>query len=93
MCEFYQVDLEMSFVEQDDVMHILQKYSLDVAKKFASQKTLKFGNKMPRISYQDAMDDYGIDRPDLRFGMKISDLTEVFTGSGFGVFGKTIASG
>jgi aspartyl-tRNA synthetase len=79
MCEFYQVDLEMSFVEQEDVMHVLQQYSLDVAKNFAAHKTLKFGDDMPRISYQDAMNNYGIDRPDLRFDMKISDLTDIFT--------------
>ncbi len=93
MCEFYQVDLEMSFVEQEDVMAVLQWYSLAVAKEFAPQKKRTFGDDFPRISYRDAMDYYGIDRPDLRFDMKIADLTETFSHSGFGVFKNSIADG
>lgn len=90
MCEFYQVDIEMSFVEQEDVLDLLKAYSLDVAKHMTPHKTLKFGDEFPRISYHDAMNQYGIDRPDLRFGMKIVDVSELVKDSEFGVFSWTI---
>lgn len=93
MCEFYQIDLEMSFVEQEDVMKILQDFSLDVVKTLAPHKKLLFGDDFPRISYQEAMDSYGIDRPDLRFGMKIVDLTETLAQSEFKFFKETVADG
>lgn len=80
--EFTQVDIEMSFVEQDDVMAQLEDVLADA---FA-----KVGVEMPtplrRISYWDAMDTYGSDKPDTRFGMELVDLTDVFAGSAFKVF-------
>jgi len=80
--EFTQVDIEMSFVEQDDVMAQLEDV---LAAAFA-----KMGVEMPcplrRISYWDAMDTYGSDKPDTRFGMELVDLTDVFATSAFKVF-------
>lgn len=80
--EFTQVDIEMSFVEQDDVMAQLEDV---LAAAFA-----KMGVEMPcplrRISYWDAMDTYGSDKPDTRFGMELVDLTDVFAASAFKVF-------
>jgi len=93
MCEFYQIDLEMSFVEQEDVLHVLTSYTLETIKTLTPHKKLTFGDELPRISYQQAMDEYGIDRPDLRFGMKIVDLTSVVSGCGFGVFNDAVAGG
>ena len=83
MCEFYQIDLEMSFVEQEDVLRVLKSYTLEVIQSLTPHKTLKFGQELPRLSYQQAMDEYGIDRPDLRFGMKIVDLTTILAGCEF----------
>ena len=92
MCEFYQVDLEMSFVEQEDVLQVLKWYALDTVAALTPHKKLKFGTELPRISYKDAMDNYGIDRPDLRFDMKIIDLTAELTSCGFSVFTDAIAA-
>ena len=80
--EFTQVDIEMSFVDQDDVMGALEDVLSDA---FA-----KVGVDMPtplrRISYWDAMDTYGSDKPDTRYGMHLVDMTDVFRGSSFKVF-------
>lgn len=80
--EFTQVDIEMSFVEQDDVMSQLEDVLADA---FA-----RVGVEMPtplrRISYWDAMDTYGSDKPDTRYGMELVDLTDVFASSAFKVF-------
>ncbi len=92
MCEFYQVDLEMSFIEQEDVLEVLKSYALDTVKNLTPEKTIKFGTQLPRISYKDAMDQYGIDRPDLRFDMKIIDLTSELTDCGFSVFTDAISA-
>ncbi len=80
--EFTQVDIEMSFVEQDDVMGALEDVLADA---FA-----KVGVEMPtplrRLSYWDAMDTYGIDKPDTRIGMELHDVTSIFKESGFKLF-------
>jgi aspartyl-tRNA synthetase len=93
MCEFYQIDLEMSFVEQEDVLQVLKKYSLDLVHKLTPHKTLKFGDQFPKISYYDAMDKYGIDRPDLRFDMQMINISDIVANSEFGVFKNTVAEG
>lgn len=93
MCEFYQIDLEMSFVEQEDVLQVLKSYTLEAIQALTPHKTLKYGQELPRLSYQQAMDEYGIDRPDLRFGMKIVDLTAAVADCEFWVFSTTIAGG
>ncbi len=80
--EFTQVDIEMSFVKQDDVMSALEEVLSDA---FA-----KMGVEMPtplrRIDYWDAMDTYGVDKPDTRYGMHLVDVTDIFTESKFKVF-------
>ena len=75
--EFYQLDLEMSFVEQEDVFNIVEKLFVCTFKKFSKKKLLF--NKFPRISYREAMLKYGTDKPDLRNPLIISDITEVFS--------------
>ncbi len=75
--EFYQLDLEMSFVEQDDVFKVVEKLMINLFKEF-SKKKMKYKN-FPKISYKESMLKYGTDKPDLRNPLIISDLTEIFT--------------
>jgi len=90
-CEFYQVDLEMSFVEQEDVLQLLEAYSRAVTAAVVPEKRIT--TDFPRITYKDAMDTYGSDRPDIRFGMHLIDLSEVVAGCEFGVFANAIKDG
>ncbi len=80
--EFTQVDIEMSFVEQDDVMGALE----DVLSSAFAQMGVEMPTPLRRMSYWDAMDTYGSDKPDTRYGMKLVDLTDVFATSAFKVF-------
>jgi len=91
--EFYQLDLEMSFVEQDDVFKVVEKLMINLFKKF-SKKKLKY-EKFPKISYQESMVMYGTDKPDLRNPLIISDLTKIFTREdvNFEIFKKLVKSG
>ena len=74
--EFYQLDIEMSFVEQEDVFKIVEGLFLNLFKKFSSKKLLH--EKFPRITYNEAMLKYGSDKPDLRNPLIISDITQIF---------------
>ena len=74
-CEFYQIDCEMSFVEQDDVFKVVESYIRDVVK-WVSNKEIP--ESFYTMTYDEAMDNYGSDKPDLRFGMKFVDLTDIF---------------
>jgi len=91
--EFYQLDLEMSFVEQEDVFNVVEKLMINLFKKFSSKKFLN--NKFPRISYEEAMLKYGTDKPDLRNPLLIYDLTTIFTREDvkFDIFKKLVKSG
>lgn len=92
--EFYQLDLEMSFVESgEEVRREVEPLMRQLATDFAGKKLLDLsglavgdGSPIPRISYRDAMETYGSDKPDLRFGMELIELTDVFTNTEFGVF-------
>ena len=92
--EFYQLDLEMSFVEDgEEVRQEVEPLMRQLATDFAGKKLLDLsdlpvgdGSPIPRISYRDAMEAYGSDKPDLRFGMKLIELTDVFASTEFGVF-------
>ena len=91
--EFYQLDLEMSFVEQEDVFQVVEKLMVNVFKNFSSKKLQQ--EEFPRICYQDAMLKYGTDKPDLRNPLLINDLTKVFTRNDvtFDIFKKLVNSG
>ena len=91
--EFYQLDIEMSFVEQDDIFQIVEKLINSLFKKFSKNKILY--QKFPKISYSDAMLKYGTDKPDLRNPLLISDLTNIFNREDvkFEIFKKLIKSG
>lgn len=89
--EFYQLDIEMSFVEQEDVFSTIEPVLYNVFQKFSDKQVFQY--PFPRITYDDAMLKYGIDKPDLRNPIIISDVTEVFDGSDFSIFAKSIANG
>ena len=92
--EFYQLDLEMSFVEDgEEVRQEVEPLMRQLATEFAGKKLLDLSglavgdsSPIPRISYRDAMETYGSDKPDLRFGMELIELTDVFADTEFGVF-------
>ncbi len=92
--EFYQLDLEMSFVEDgEEVRQEVEPLMRQLVTDFAGKKLLDLsdlsvgdGQPIPRISYRDAMETYGSDKPDLRFGMELIELTDVFANTEFGVF-------
>jgi len=81
--EFTQIDCEMSFVEQEDILNTFENLAKHL---FYEIKGITFNEKFPRISYQDAMKYYGSDKPDLRFDMKFVNLTDTVQGKGFKVF-------
>ncbi len=91
--EFYQLDLEMSFVEQEDVFNVVEKLMLSLFKKFSSKKISK--ERFPRITYEEAMLKYGTDKPDLRNPLIIHELTNLFTREDvkFDIFKKLVKSG
>lgn len=80
--EFTQIDCEMSFVEQEDVLNMFEGLAKHL---FKEVKGLEFGN-FPRMTWHDAMRFYGSDKPDIRFGMKFVELNDVVKGHGFGLF-------
>ncbi|MCE1235738.1 MAG: aspartate--tRNA ligase [Hyphomicrobiales bacterium] len=88
--EFYQLDLEMSFVTQDDLFATMEPVILDTFAKFAGEKTVRA--EVPRIPYDVAMRKYGTDKPDLRNPIEMQAVTEHFAGSGFKVFAGMIAA-
>lgn len=87
--EFTQVDIEMSFVEQEDVLHMMEEVMQEVMHEAGQD----LPTPMPRISYKDAMERFGSDRPDTRFGLELVDVSSVFTASTFKVFAGALASG
>ena len=88
--EFYQLDLEMSFVEQDDVFAAVEPVIGGVFEEFTDQQVI---TPFRRITFADAMLKYGTDKPDLRIPIEISDVTETFRGSGFSIFANAIEKG
>ena len=91
--EFYQLDLEMSFVEQEDIFNVVEKLMVNTFKNFSTKK-LMF-DKFPKISYKEAMLKYGTDKPDLRNPLIVNDITEIFTREdvSFEIFKKLVKSG
>ena len=91
--EFYQLDLEMSFVEQQDVFNVVETLLVNTFKKFSDKKLMY--DQFPKISYSDSMLKYGSDKPDLRNPLIINDITEIFTRDdvSFEIFKKLVKSG
>lgn len=85
--EFSQIDMEMSFVDQDDIMAVNEKLAQNIWKKF---RGVDIG-PIPRMSYYEAMNRFGNDKPDVRFGLELQDLTEICQNTGFKVFDDVLA--
>ncbi len=89
--EFTQLDLEMSFVDRDDVMGIIERLYTSIIEQVSPKKLLF--KPFPRLSYQDVMDRFGTDRPDLRFGLELANISDIVARSDYRVFSETVASG
>lgn len=88
--EFTQLDMEMSFIHQEDIMDLVERLAKKVFKDVTGEEKLE---KFDRITYDYAMNNYGSDKPDLRFDMKIKDLSELVANKGFSVFDDAISNG
>ena len=89
--DFYQIDLEMSFVSQEDVWNMVEPLMIDLTERFTDKKVM--WKPFPRISYNDALLKYGSDKPDLRFDMIIKPITDLVSGCGFSVFADAVKNG
>ena len=88
--EFTQLDMEMSFIHQEDIMDLVERLAKKVFKDVTGEEKLE---KFDRITYDYAMNNYGSDKPDLRFDMKIKDLSEIVANKGFSVFDDAVNNG
>jgi len=93
--EFYQLDMEMSFVEQEDILAIMDPLMKELTQKFSSKEIigLEAGGRFKKIPWKEAMNKYGVDKPDLRFGLEILVITEMVKDCGFAVFSGAVADG
>ncbi len=89
--EFTQLDLEMAFVEQDDVLNLVEALFTDMVRTLAPER--KMQTPWPRLTYAEAMDKYGSDKPDLRYGMELTDVSDIAANSSFGVFASAVKEG
>ena len=88
--EFTQIDMEMSFVEMEDIFAVAEGY---VSRLFKEVLGVEIATPLPRLTFNDAMEMYGSDKPDTRFDMKITDLSDIVENCGFGVFADTVKNG
>lgn len=89
--EFTQLDLEMSFVQQEDVLQLAEGLFTELTRHVSRKRILQ--EPFPRLTYEESMDTYGNDKPDLRFGLEIRDVTTLVAGSGFKVFSDAASGG
>ena len=89
--EFTQLDLEMSFVEQEDILQLTEEMYTRIVEEVSDKKLLF--KPFPRLTYREALDRFGKDNPDLRFGMELVDVSDLADGCGFGVFSRAVAEG
>ncbi len=89
--EFTQLDIEMSFPEEEDVMQLIEDLFVKIMEELKPEK--RFIKPFPRLNYADAMERYGSDKPDIRFGMEIKDLSDIVAHSEFTVFSSAVAGG
>jgi aspartyl-tRNA synthetase len=89
--EFTQLDLEMSFVEQEDILQLIEEMVTRIVEEISNKKLLF--KPFPRLTYHEAMDRFGKDNPDLRFGMELVDISDLVADEGFGVFKSVVATG
>ncbi len=93
--EFYQLDMEMSFVDQDDIFAVMEPLMKELTEKFSHKKLvgLNKDGSFVRIPWREAMETYGTDKPDLRFDLKIKSVSALVKGSGFAVFANAVKKG
>jgi len=93
--EFYQLDMEMSFVEQEDIFLIMEPLMISLTNKFSQKKIINLSSDghFPRLSWREAMDKYGSDKPDLRFDLPIKNIISIVNDCGFSVFTEAIKKG
>jgi aspartyl-tRNA synthetase len=89
--EFTQLDVEMSFVQQSDVMSLIEQLYTELTSRFSNKHILE--SPFPRLTYHQAMDRYGSDRPDLRFGLELADVSAAFRDTSFRAFRQVLESG
>ena len=89
--EFTQLDIEMSFVEEGDVLKLMEEMFVSLVE--TVKPSMKLLKPFPRLSYDDVMERYGTDKPDIRFGLELRDLTDIVASSDFGVFRSAIKAG
>ena len=89
--EFTQLDLEMSFVQREDVMALTEALMISIVENCTERRLL--ARPFPRLTYQEAMGRYGSDKPDIRFGMELVDVSDLVAHSGFGIFSQAVAAG
>jgi aspartyl-tRNA synthetase len=89
--EFTQLDIEMSFIEEEDILELLESLFTELVEKFKPE--IKFNKPFLRLSFAEAMEKYGSDKPDLRFGLEIGDLSDIAVKTEFGVFKSVVADG
>jgi len=88
--EFTQIDLEMSFVDVEDILEVIEGF---VHRLWKEVLDVEIAEKLPRLTFADAMNRYGSDKPDTRYGMEIQDVSELVKNSAFGVFANAVANG
>ena len=93
--EFYQLDMEMSFVEQEDIFKIMEPLMKELTEKFSAKKIvgLEKDGRFRKVSWREAMGKYGSDKPDLRFAMSIASITDLIKDCGFSVFANAVKNG
>ena len=89
--EFTQLDLEMSFVTQEDILSLIEELYAEIVERITPEKRVL--RPFPRLDYRDAMSRFGSDKPDLRFGMELADITEMAGETGFQVFRSVVSTG
>ncbi len=89
--EFTQLDLEMSFVTREDVMALIEELMIGIVEECSDRRLLT--KPFPRLTYAEAMARYGTDKPDLRFGMELVDISDLVAGSNYGIFAQAVAAG
>jgi aspartyl-tRNA synthetase len=89
--EFTQLDIEMTFVEESDVMALLEKLYVGLTERFSGKRILE--TPFPRMTYKEAIDRFGSDRPDLRFGLELHDVSDAFRETAFRTFAQTLGAG
>jgi aspartyl-tRNA synthetase len=89
--EFTQLDVEMTFVEEPDVMALIEELYVGLTERFSEKRILE--TPFPRLTYSDAMERFGSDRPDLRFGLELRDVSDAFRETEFRAFAQTLATG